>query len=82
MFVQLRNNPEQQLEKAMDTVTKFFKEKNDFLYKREEIKGEIKTEERKNRMFAESLKLGLLDKQAAEVAKVPVEFVAKVRADL
>jgi len=35
-------------------------------------------------MFVESLilKLGLSDKQAAEVAKVPVEFVAKVRADL
>ncbi len=39
MFVQLRNNLEQQLEKATDTVTKFFKEENDFLYKERKSKA-------------------------------------------
>jgi hypothetical protein len=76
IFVQLRNSIEQQFEKAMDTVTKFFKEENDYLYKR--------GEEKKNHFFVESLivKLGLSDEQVADVAAVSIEYVAKVRAEL
>lgn len=39
IFVQLRNNIEQQLEKAMESVSTFFKEENDFLYRRGEAKN-------------------------------------------
>jgi len=76
IFVQLRNNLEQQLEKAMDTVTKFFKEENDFLYKRGEA--------RKNHSFVKNLllELGLSDEQTARIAEVTVEYVAKIRAEL
>ncbi|MFI5138984.1 MAG: hypothetical protein ACHQIM_14265 [Sphingobacteriales bacterium] len=39
IFVQLRGSIEQQFEKAMETVTKFFKEEKDFLYRKGEEKG-------------------------------------------
>jgi hypothetical protein len=76
IFVQLRSSVEQQFEKAMETVTKFFKEENDFLYRRGEAK--------KSHAVVENLivKLGLTDEQAAEVAEVDVAYVEKVRAEL
>jgi hypothetical protein len=76
IFVQLRSNVEQQFEKAMETVTKFFKEENDFLYR--------KGEEKKSHAVVENLivKLGLTDEQAAEVAEVDLAYVKKVRAEL
>jgi predicted transposase/invertase (TIGR01784 family) len=39
IFVQLRSSIEQQLDKAMETITKFFKEEKDFLYRKGETKG-------------------------------------------
>ena len=39
IFVQLRSAIEPQFEKAMETITKFFKEENDFLYRKGEEKG-------------------------------------------
>jgi hypothetical protein len=80
ILVQLRSNIKHEFEKIMQSVTTFFKEEEDFLYKR----GEIKGEEKKNRAFVENLivKLGLSDEQAADVAAVPVAYVAKVRAEL
>ena len=80
IFAQLRNSVEQEFEKAMVTVSKFFKEENDFLYK----KGETKGEEKKSQIVVENLlsELGLSDEQAARIAEVPVEYVAKIRASL
>lgn len=80
IFTQLRKNLEQELEKAMITVSEFFKEENDFLYK----KGETKGEEKKSQIVVENLlsELGLSDEQAARIAEVPVEYVAKIRASL
>ena len=96
IFVQLRSSVQQQFEKAMETVTKFFKEENDFLYRkgeasgelrgelRGEARGEIKGEEKKSRAVVENLiiKLDWTDEQAAEFAEVDINFVKKVRADL
>lgn len=84
IFVQLRSSIEQQFEKAMESVSKFFKEENDFLYRRGEANGEIKGEEKKNRAVVENLivKLGVTDKQAADVADVSLEYVKKLRAEL
>jgi hypothetical protein len=80
IFVQLRGSVEQQFEKAMETVTKFFKEENDFLYRKGETIGEAK----KSHAVVENLivKLGFTDEQAADVAEVDVEYVKKVRAEL
>ncbi len=76
IFVQLRNNIEQQFEKVMESVTKFFKEENDFLFK----KGEVK----KDNVYVENLilKLGLSDEQIADIGKVSIDFVRSVRARL
>jgi len=88
IFVQLRRNVELQFEKAMETVTKFFKEENDFLYRRGEIKGviegQIEGEEKKSRVVVANLivQLGLTDEQAADIAEVEVAYVSKIRAEL
>ena len=84
IFVQLRSNIVHEFEKIMESVTTFFREENDFLYKRGEIRGEIKGEERKNHTVVENLiiKFGFSDEQAADVADVSVEYVAKIRAEL
>jgi citrate lyase gamma subunit len=44
IFIQLRSNIEQQFEKAIETITKFFKEENDFLFRKGEAKGKEKGE--------------------------------------
>jgi predicted transposase/invertase (TIGR01784 family) len=84
IFVQLRSNVKHEFEKIMQSVSTFFREENDFLYIKGEMKGEIKGEERKTHAIVENLivKLGLPDEQAADVAEVSVEYVAKVRAEL
>jgi hypothetical protein len=76
IFTQLRKNLEQELEKAMISVSEFFKEENDFLYKR--------GEEKKSQVVVEKLivKLGLSDEQAADIVGVSPEYVAKIRASL
>lgn len=93
IFVQLRSSIEQQFQKAMETVTKFFKEENDFLYRKGETKGEekgiekgiekgeIKGKEQKSRAVVENLivKLGLSDEQTADVAEVSIDYVKEVR---
>jgi hypothetical protein len=68
----------------MQSVTTFFKEEDDYLYQKGEIKGEIKGEEKRTHAFVKNLivKLGLSDEQAADVAAVPADYVAKVRAEL
>jgi predicted transposase YdaD len=88
IFVQLRNSIEQQFETVMQSVSTFFKEENDFLYRKGEAKGEargeIKGEEKKSHSVVKNLilKIGLSDEQVAEVAEVDPEYVKKVREQL
>ena len=84
IFVQLRRNIEQQFEIAMQSVNTFFKEENDYLYRKGETKGESRGEEKKSHAVVENLitKLGFTDHQAAEVAEVDVDYVKKIRAEL
>lgn len=75
----------------MESITEFFKEEKDPLYRKGEAKG--RKEERKNGLEKERKrkekivinlleKLGLSDEQAADVAGVPVTFVQEVRKEL
>ena len=68
----------------MQKVSTFFKEENDFFYKRGEAKGAILAEERKSMVFVENLivKLGLADEQIVELAEVELAFVKKIRSGL
>jgi len=76
IFVQLRSSFKQQFDKVMETIARFFKEEKDFLYR----KGEAK----KGYEVVENLILnfGFSNEQAASAAKVTIDFVQKVRADL
>ena len=42
IFIQLRSKLENQLDRAMETISEFFKEEQDFLYRKGEAKGEAK----------------------------------------
>jgi hypothetical protein len=71
----------------MDSVTTFFKEENDFLYRRGFAKGmakaEAKGEEIKTHTMIENLiKFGLTDEQVAEVVEVDLAYVKKIRTEL
>jgi len=81
IFVQLREDIEQQFEKAMETVSKFFREEKDFLYRKGEVKGIEKGREEKEIVVVKKLitELGFSDEQAANFAEVPVSFVKSVR---
>lgn len=83
-FVQLRRNVEQQFDKIMESISTFFKDENDYLYRKGETKGVTIGEEKKNHKFVENLivKLQLTDEQVAEVAEVDLAYVAKIRAEL
>lgn len=80
IMLQLRNNIEQQFEQAMQSVSTFFKEENDFLYR----KGEIKGADKKSHAVVMNLivKLGFTDDQIAELAEVELEYIKKIRAEL
>ncbi|MGK9123880.1 hypothetical protein M1D52_07155 [Olivibacter sp. SA151] len=84
IFVQLRSNIATQFEKAMEAVSKFFKEERDFLYRRGEARGKAEGEVKKSYDVVENLivDFGFTDEQAAKAAKVSIDFVQKVRADL
>lgn len=60
----------------METVSKFFKEERDILYRR--------GAQKKSYDVVENLimELGLADEQIARIAAVSIDFVQKVRADL
>ncbi|MEH6305239.1 hypothetical protein RYH73_06270 [Olivibacter sp. CPCC 100613] len=79
VLVQLRKL-ENQLDIAMEAITKFFKEERDPLFRRGEVKGETK----KSQEFVANLltKFGFSVEAAAEAANVSTDFVQKVRADL
>jgi hypothetical protein len=76
IFVQLRRSVEQEFEKAMETISKFFREEKDFLYRR----GEEKTKH----TIVENLisELGLADEQISKIAEVSVDFVKNIRSEL
>lgn len=73
IFVQLRSGINHQFEKAMDTVTKFFKEENDCLYRRGEAT--------KSSVIVPNLILepGISDEHAARIAGVSLEYVKEMR---
>jgi hypothetical protein len=81
IFVQLRSSIEPQFEKAMETITKFFKEEKDFLYKRGAVKGrEEGREEEKFKLVTNMVaQSDLSDQQIASMAEVPLNFVKSVR---
>ena len=88
IFVQLRDSLTPQFEQVMQTVSKFFKEERDYLYRRGEAKGEakgeVKGEIKGKREVIENLitAFGFSNEQAAKAADVTVDFVEKVRVSL
>ncbi|MFC0318678.1 MULTISPECIES: hypothetical protein [Olivibacter] len=79
IFVQLRSSLEQQFEKAMETVSKFFKEEKDFLYRKGEAKGEAKGKHKKAIDIARELKKeGLALDFIAKTTKLPIEEIEKL----
>ena len=84
IYAKLRKNIELQIVKAMESVSTFFKEEEDFLYLKGEALGQSRGEEKKSREVVENLivKLGLTNEQAALGAAVDITYVEKVRAEL
>src|SRR5690606_18547425 len=84
IFVQLRSEVGYQFERIMETITKFFKEEKDFLFRKGEAKGIEKGAEAKSYEVVKNLitELSLTDDTIARVAEVSLEFVKKVRNDL
>jgi predicted transposase YdaD len=80
----LRTNVEHQLEKAMQSVSTFFKEENDIFYRNGEQRGEQRGEKKKAHAVVKNLltKLGVSDEKAAEIAEVSIEYVKEIRASL
>jgi len=77
IFVQLRGNVKQQFLKVMESVSKFFKEEDDFLFEKGEVKGrEIERIEMIRNMI---VKLGFSDEQIANTFEMPIDFVKSVR---
>lgn len=80
ILVQLRNNVKSELDIIMQLVSVFFKEENEFLYRKGEIKG------RKQTLHAIVANLlaepGISDEQAARIAEVSVRYVGRVRAQM
>jgi len=73
IFAQLRKGLIIQLEEVMQAVSTFFKEENDFLFR--------KGEEKKSHDVVQNLilELGLPNEQIARIAEVSIEFVQQVR---
>ena len=92
IYAQIRRSRQLQIINAMESVSTFFKEENDFLYLKGEavgkskgkVIGQKKGEEKKSRAVIENLiaKLGLSDFKAAEIAEVDLTYVKKIRAEL
>ncbi|RQO74737.1 hypothetical protein DBR43_04955 [Pedobacter sp. KBW06] len=64
----------------MQSISTFFKEEDDFFC----CKVERETKEKRNHEIAKSLilELDLSDEQTARIAKVDVDFVKKIRAEM
>lgn len=75
-IAQLRSSINQQFENTMQSVSTFFKEENDFFYRRGREK---KTQQVVKNLI---LELNLSDEQTARIAAVELDYVKKVRAEL
>jgi len=92
IYGKLRKSIESQIVKAMQSVSTFFKEEEDFLFQKGEAVGQTKGEvigqrrgeQKKTRAVIVNLitKFGFSDIQAAEIAEVDVDYVINVRAEL
>lgn len=88
----MRTHIEQPLNKVMQSISTFFKEEKDFLYRKgkelgQELGqklGEQTGRAKKARAVVENLltKAGFSDENAAEIAEVSLEFVQQIRAEL
>ena len=76
ILAQLRSSINQQFENTMQSVSTFFKEENDFFYRR--------GREKKSQQVVKNLilELNFSDEQAARIADVELDYVKKVRAEL
>ena len=83
VLMQLRNF-KNQFDKAMESISTFFKEENDPLFYRGNVKGlEEGREEGREEVIGNLLeKLGLTDEQVSGIANVPLEIVQKIRKKL
>ncbi|MEJ2881935.1 hypothetical protein [Pedobacter sp. GR22-6] len=68
----------------MQSISTFFKEEKDFLYRKGKELGEQTGRAKKARAVVENLltKAGFSDENAAEIAEVSLEFVQQIRAEL
>ncbi len=82
-LVQLRNL-EKQFNIAMESITEFFKEEKDPLFRKGEAKGREEGREEEREKFVAYLieRSGLSDEKAADVAEVTVDVVKKIRKKL
>ncbi|GAA4792224.1 hypothetical protein GCM10023231_20210 [Olivibacter ginsenosidimutans] len=71
IFVQLRSSLEAQFEKAMETISKFFKEEKDFLYRKGEHKKAVD-------IAREMKKDGLPIAQISKFTKLPIKEIEKL----
>ncbi|EHQ26815.1 hypothetical protein Mucpa_2703 [Mucilaginibacter paludis DSM 18603] len=79
----MRSSVEQQFEKAMETITKFFKEEKDFLYRKGEVKGREEGREegeyRKSLAIAAEMKKdGFSVEQINKFTKLSVEEIERL----
>ena len=87
-MIKLRNNLKHQFEKAMQSISTFYKEENDYLFLKGELKGQLigekNGEEKKSHVIVENLikELDLADEQIARIADVTIDFVSEVRLKL
>jgi len=87
VLMQLRNF-KNQFDKAMESISTFFKEENDPLFYRGEVKGLEKGLEKGRQEVREEVisnlleKLGLSDEQVASIANAPLKLVQKIRKKL
>jgi hypothetical protein len=84
VFVQLRKDLEQLLNTAMQSVSTWYKEENDFLYRKGRKLGVIEGKLEEKREVVESLikKLKLSDNNIADLANVDIDFVKRVRQEI
>lgn len=87
ILVKLRNSIEPQFEKAMESISTFFKIEDDIWYRKGEAQGEAqgeaKGEAQKSHTVVENcIARGFNDELIAEIAEVETDFVQKVRAEL
>lgn len=83
IFVQFRKQFENQLTKAMESVSTFFREEDDFLYRRGEKRGIVRGIEKGKKIIVKNLlkSSSFSDKEIANIAEVTIDFVKDIRAN-